>query len=427
MKGYYLYRKHPIAIRLEKRISRIIKSLASSNYDTSSLYRAQEKLLSELLKIEDGIRLAREEFAETRRRADLFAQSFSIRGDEIPEKQKKKINLLHQNAKFMGISIELLRYGRWLVRYVADGIAWRAYRYDRMVIWALGRNRPVPFLSGKLGFSKELEIFRGVKKKGKEWLPILNDLTNCLRTFDVSVFFRGILVSLEEIKTTPFTLEDGVSLKGRLARQNDRMERFYKFQETKNLSDLDSAMAGQYIRSKVREEYHFDAISEAICEAREHGYGFQMPEKGLLFLTWQYSKPLEDVAMLNARDRYPFMFQTLVTFRSISPRFEEYHDSLPITAMDIPADDIIDLLFGEIALLVIINFEVFTEQCNSYGLPLQHPIITEDSITWKVSAPYEGLIQNRLFNRVMLEGLSIKSFCDLIKIGCEETIKIANA
>jgi len=91
--------------------------------------------------------------------------------------------------------------------------------------------------------------------------------------------------------------------------------------------------------------------------------------------------------------------------------------------MDIRAEDIVDLLFGNIALLVVVNFEIFTEQCNSYGLPLQSPIQMGNDMVWKVSEPYEGFVSDRLFNRVLLEGLSIKSFCDLIKIGYQETSK----
>ncbi len=374
------------------------------------------KLLEELLTFEENIQAAKKEYSETRRATDEIAVKQLSKKGYLSEIEKEEINIYHKKADSLDFSVKLLRYGHWFIRYVADGIAWHAYSSNRTKIRALGSKEAVSFLSGKEGLASETEMLNKIKGLGTDWLPILHDLTNCLRIGDISIFWKSQLIDIIDVKAngviSVWSSEE--KLGGRIKRQKQKLDRLWKFFETDNLSDIYPELWGRALHAKTIEKHNFEAISIVMRKARRNGYGFVEPESGILYLAWHLDKCDENIALRKAMQKIPHIFQSTITFRTIQPRYDDYHSSLPITAMELPAIDILDLSFGRIAVLTILNFDLFEKRCGYYGLPL-HVIKNDKEFKFLVSKPFSGEVQEGLWNRLMLEGLSIESFCSLVK------------
>lgn len=251
----------------------------------------------------------------------------------------------------------------------------------------------------------------------------MHDLTNCIRTHDYSIFHDGHLSEIVELKIREsgridiLTAYSEQKLKGRASRQMARLKKVLKYIETGDLGQLYPEFAGgRAIKSNVFEKHNFEAISDAIRAARRNGYGFSEPEKGVLYLVWHQNKSTVDEAITAATKAHSHIFDSIFTFRSISPRYDAYNLSLPITAMDLPVKDIIDILFGKVAVICIVNFSILESFCQEKGVPLSiEKNETGKTVFRVISKKFEGQVMDGLWDRVMLEGLSLKSFVGLVK------------
>lgn len=82
--------------------------------------------------------------------------------------------------------LKMLRHVRWYSRRLGDAVAWNILLHNRQVLYALGKNDPVPVPStwsdghrGAFQFARSLT--------SREWgLPIVHDITSALRVGDVT-------------------------------------------------------------------------------------------------------------------------------------------------------------------------------------------------------------------------------------------------
>ncbi len=423
MTEFYEFIGHPLAAELRWRVSSIIWLMALFRNRTHILYSAQLLILHDLIALEENLRDYRIKGSTLRSSATQIALSARQEGRGLTETEKLEVKSLQQEADNYALAVRILRYGRWVYRYLGDAIAWRAYHYRREFIRALGAKEPVPFLSKKDGIDKEINLFKAIRHLGREWLPVMHDLTNCLRTADFSIFRNGIPFRIFELKirqtesdtacVAPPSRKRGT----REERQEKRLQDVMEFLESGDLGKLNPDLAGgRSIKSKIPTRHNFSAISKAVWKARRSGYGFEQPERGLLYLAWDSRKNRIEDALQHANNAYPHIFATLFTFRSINPRYEQYHQSLPITAMDIPTRDIISLLFGSIGLVCLLNYACVEEWCLQNGVPLRfnhstpgHMRITVDMM------PHSGEVGQGLLDRLLLEGLSLTSFTNIIQ------------
>lgn len=87
------------------------------------------------------------------------------------------------------------------LRSVGDGLAWKAFEYDRRPIYALSRNEPSGPMVGKAGLDYELGKVEALWND-EQHFGLLHDLTNCLRISDVTEF-DGIRRVVHEVKKKP--------------------------------------------------------------------------------------------------------------------------------------------------------------------------------------------------------------------------------
>lgn len=422
------FKTDPLAKALRKRVSKLVRRLANPRLGDKQLYQIQEDLIQELTSVEEGISFYRQEIRNARRKSAEMALEVKAARGELTSEDKEAIKSFQLEAEDHAFSLRIMRYGRWLFRYIADGVAWKAYRYNREIIRALGDKEPVPFISKKEGIDKEIRFFRAIRNLGGEWLPLMHDLTNSVRTADFSVFKDGQLARIIELKIR----ESGTHKKEfdanfgrsdpRQDRQEDRMQRIFAFFEDGDLGKLRSELTGgKSLHSEVPEIHNFEAVSDGIKAAHRSGFGLEEPQRGVLYLAWDLEKSSEGLALDQATKSHLHIFDTLFTFRSISPRYEAHHLSLPITAMALPAKDMLDILFHRIAVMCLLNFKCIEEFCASRGIPLEFE--TKDGKVSRIlvkSKPHHGEVGEGLWDRVLFEGLSLDSFVGLIQTIMDE-------
>lgn len=421
---------HPLGQELRKRVSKIIWKMAFFRYSKYALFSAQVQILEDLIELEDSLRSSRDQASYLRKRASELATTSAQSGMPLSAAIKQQIKALQDDASSYDEAVKVLRYGRWLYRYVADGIAWRAYGLNRSAIRALGAKEPVVFLSKKDGIEKEVEIFKAMRRLGREWLPIMHDLTNCLRTGDFSLFKNGTLHKIIELKihrSGNQSKNGNENLKGsRETRQADRLKSVVEHLQTGDLELLDKNIKGKVFTADLVEKHHFKSISSVIKSSRLRKYSFIEPEYGLMYIAFDTNTRLIDDLLQNASKRHPHIFDSQFTFQGITSRFQEYHVSLPITAMQIPAKDMIDILFGRVAVMSIINFKCVEEYCHINDIPLHFERLGKEIKILVDAKPYPIEVREGIWNRLLYEGLTLQSFADLIKATIKESEKITD-
>lgn len=85
------------------------------------------------------------------------------------------------------------------LRVVGDGLAWKAFEYDRRPIYALSRNESPGPMVGKIGLESEVGMVQALWHD-QQHFGLLHDLTTCLRISDVTEFAGNRRV-VHEVKT----------------------------------------------------------------------------------------------------------------------------------------------------------------------------------------------------------------------------------
>ena len=414
---------HPILPELEKAASRILRVMEAQSHSAKALYVAQECLIDELLEIEGTSSQFKLRAKQLRAQASGIALSARQHAATLSEDAKLSTKALYEEAQALDDSRQVLQYGSWLLRYVGDGIAWHALHHNRRLIRALAAKQPVGFLPPRSEFAPMRRLFRGVRRLGPDWLPLLHDLTNCLRTADMSVFRSGSLYRVVEFKirqggkandeSTPLPSQPK---NDRERRQRERMESIFRYLATKDLGDLDPRLAGgRDIDSDTPERHNFTSISDVIAQARSTGFGLVSPEPPLLYVSWDVNKSTIEEVMAVAATRFPKIFAPLLTFRSVSARADR-PEGLPITAMGLPVQDMLEILFGRIAVTVILNLTLLEGHLSNKGIPLR--VLKKDGggVSLQVMVgEVPGEVREGLMDRSLLEALSIESFAGLIR------------
>lgn len=75
--------------------------------------------------------------------------------------------------------------------------------------------------------------------------------------------------------------------------------------------------------------------------------------------------------------------------------------------MHLSARDILDMLFGRIAVMSFVNFDCVETFCRSKGVPLHFEGHGKETRIVVDSNPYPGEVQEGLWNRLLYEGLSL--------------------
>jgi hypothetical protein len=398
-------------------ISSLIHMLANNNYSYKSLYITQECLIKILVQMSKLINDLKEKRGTFIQEATIKAIQSKHKNIDIPNETKTIISNLYDDARYCEFLIERIKDARWLSRYVGDGIAWHAFIFDRAVIRALGSKEPVGFPE-ETKIRQYRRIMRAVRRaESRKVLPILHDLTNCLRTDDISFVTNDQIRSIELkiIEKPRIKTVKGDRLDSRGERQKARRLRIEQYLRSGKMEKLyPSLKGGKLYTSKVPQKHNFQAISIAMSQARAKRFGLVEPEKGVLYAAFKSNEPVDNV-IGDAMVRFPDIFNTLFTFPSISPRVDEYHDSFPITAMELPPEDIADILFARYGIIVFLNYRVLETVCKEQGVDLHVTRLPNGKIQLLIEGEPRIEIQQGTWDKIMLEAFSLETLIAQIK------------
>lgn len=365
----------PLYQAARPRITEHVRLLQQAS-SLEGLFNAQRSLLIEFgarQRVDDGLRADRR-----RLNREIKAAVESDRREEVLEKQRLLEIVKRQEHVLAGIQHAL--------RCVADGIAWKALRYDRLAIAVFGRGRRVGRLAEGVGFTVELQQLGAFWDRGI--LALHNDLTNVLRHGDLTVLRWPSHGELEaeviEVKTGRVdpnsaqlrridaaieflqkgihpTLADGGPLAAIRLRQRYRT---FQTDLVALLSKVRRTGFGWISPSPCLAVMAVDltAISGRVHEVVEPGRAHEVVEPGRARmeqrLKWWSPGRLEPIVWSAGLRR---MFDRTNTVAAIAP----------FSIFRMPAAEVADLLLGYVDYVVYLNTEVLEAMFAARGLKAQ--------------------------------------------------------
>ncbi|GAB3544393.1 hypothetical protein GCM10027404_01020 [Arthrobacter tumbae] len=322
-----------------------------------------------------------------------------------------------------------LRVVRWHSRRVGDGLAWRVLLHDKQAIYALGKNARVPLAP------KEDDGSRGVGISAANFLnegwglPIIHDITDCLRIGDLTLlsfgddsserFFRTLeikttrisqtegddgSVSLDlrvsaigtesfpevsarpipELKASPIPQDTNASTQKRredrrIPKQFERMVEAvaYRTAEADKVNKIGDTLH-LALEADYEEKPHWAELRRTIREARREGFSYFSIDEFVGYGIWYNAQGLEpgDVKKydLNTRIQQSIVKEALgernrLTIQQI-PIAEDNEFArfvLPFTAYDIPHRAISDMLHGRLLIAAFVNTGVIEQALEGAG------------------------------------------------------------
>ncbi len=172
------------------------------------------------------------------------------------------------------------------LRSVGDGLAWKAFEYDRRPIYALSRNEGSGPIVGKAGLQYELGTVEALWND-EQHFGLLHDLTTCLRISDITEF-NGNRRIVHEVKTKP-----GRTVATQKARAQTAID---AIAEGGPLPGTDEDTRLTVVNAKFRSDLR--QMRDVIRLSRERGVqGMRLPEGRMVF-----ASSLFDVLRLHHQD-----------------------------------------------------------------------------------------------------------------------------
>ena len=263
------------------------------------------------------------------------------------------------------------------LRTIADGIAWKALRYDRLGVAVLGRGRRVGHLASGVGFTTEMNWIEAYWKEGI--LALHNDLTNVLRHGDLTLVRWPAAGELEadvvEIKT------GRVDLTSRQFRRIADAIGFLRDGRHPSLAEGSALVAHRLAAPYLT---HQEDLAQVLASARQEGFAWRSLSPSVAIMaTWipgiaerGMSVAQERMVMEEALgwwsgppDSHPFVWSA--THRRLRDRDETVAAIAPSTIFRLPAEDIADLLLGFIDYVTYFNSTVLERDFAARGLSVE--------------------------------------------------------
>jgi hypothetical protein len=259
-----------------------------------------------------------------------------------------------------------------LYRSVADALAWRALRFDRSAIAALGNGQRVGRLASGAGLDAELREL-ALRWDEDHIFAIHNDITNCLRHGDVTAIRRTgshVEVGLIEIKA------------GRQPpASSPQMRRLEMVVALLQRGSHPLAAEGRPLRvDRVPGPYrtYLDTLRALMPKARRDGYAAARPTPSLVIevmdeqVVLAGDKPAsaygeEMRATLAWNDR-----SELLRFSSgariLRDRRHAFSQLAPLALLPLDAGDLADLLLGRLGYVVTLHLRALEQTFEQHGI-----------------------------------------------------------
>jgi hypothetical protein len=297
------------------------------------------------------------------------------------KERRAEINVfkrLSGELKEAELNAAVVRALQALYRALGDALVWREFNYQRPAIAALGAGDPVATLSDGPGLEAELRRLDELAAQGI--FAILNDLTNCLRHGDLTVFLsRGSprIVVFEEQKAS-----------GEPDPQSSQMRRLEKV--VKLLNDgaqIEGAGGAPLILGVIPVQYdtHIDTLAKLIARARSQTYASELVEPELLIEAYDETNPakLDRAALLTRHadtlrsSGFADAGDDLICFSASTRRLRDrkphhtFAEMAPVPLVPLPLDDLTDLVIGGIDYVVTLHAGLLEQRLALRGINAQ--------------------------------------------------------
>jgi len=318
------------------------RALATAR-DPSDVFRLQEGLLGAFAARQDVAANRRTQADKERDRlAALVRRRPKATRSELVEQQEMLATLKHQDRRD-----QLVQH---IVRVIADGMAWRLMRCDRYTITIFGSERRVGRLAPPDGFAAERSEARRLWAE-EGLLAIHNDLTNCLRSGDLTVLFDWPprAVDFREVKA------HGRAASGSAQARRLAQKRHLSFSGVGTMNPEEPRVQAR--RLEVQYRTHLDHLPDLMRRAKRDGYADEHVSDSLSVAAIDYRvsederREPDEVAKRVARSRGwdPESENCFGTAATVTRLLERHHAEAyfaPVSIFPLDAAALVDLLFA---------------------------------------------------------------------------------
>jgi hypothetical protein len=371
--------------RIQNIIDKINEGKANPFRDNSTWLDIQEDLIRVITNIERNIQKNKTERKELK--SQLGNPSKRLEKQESA-RYKKRIDLIKtKNDSYQKLLI--------IFRTLGDSIAHTFI--NRFDIKPQSFKEKTGFISNKKGNRLERKCLRSTFQLGG--IAILNDLTNSLRYFDITV-----IKSNDE--WIPFEIKSGKRKTKRDLRQEESYERLtsYLFEDVPQ-EILQKGLKSTRVSFKNNVVDYISEINRLIANAKEVGLVVEQVEKGLVYVI-NYDNPFNSQELNSKLNR-----QNLVSPIPFSLNQTHINDFgyYPLPLIFEKSEYYIDLIKNKLEIFVFFDFNVWKKKLNRKRFKLE---LSEDEnyIFWisgfLKGEPFKLGIGTYLMNRVFFEFLS---------------------
>lgn len=251
----------------------------------------------------------------------------------------------------------------YVIKQIADGIAWRSLDYDRGLLHILSaKSQP-----GALGLRKTLPELRAAEEYviRTGGLAIMSDLTNILRYGDYVGVRSNEPIDLVEVKSGRRSAKSGRSL-----RQRKSVRKIVEF--FNRGSGWTQEGRTSLFEHKIPIKTHLESVGQLIAEARRNGSSHARLSDCLAVEVWH----MEDAVEKERRPRVHNPFQQsreAETFHSLVD-FSVFNSlRAPYSIYPFPDRDCFDLMTGAIWLITHFNYGKLQRCFKRRGMLIRWP------------------------------------------------------
>ncbi len=216
-----------------------------------AIYKLQENLISDTANWQGYQKLSEEKIRDIDNEISSFAKEGLL--DKIKTMTTERDDWV-RSEKFAQVI-------RKNVRNIGDCIAWKLLGYNRAWIGVLGDKEPIGKIEMNVSLENELSnLYSEMMMEGN--LALLNDLTNVIRTGDITIKTKDNKYRLREIKSSE-------NKDKRTRKQENHRKRIVEFFSTGRLEDEKGVWEIEPIKTPIKT--YFDDILEILINADKDG------------------------------------------------------------------------------------------------------------------------------------------------------------
>ena len=357
----------------------MLSAIRADPTDLTRLLGLQELLISEITLAE---RRVRENKKRARTAHERTPEYFSARAKSL------------QNAiyywKAFGDAVAFIYVDRFALKHVHYNVR------------NLRSKQNAGFLSGSVGFEREVDVVRGLLNAGHPC--VLTDLTNTIRYGDVCVL-HGPDPIIIEVKSSKG--------KGRRAsRQRANLKKLNEFYRTDQLDGLRGLPRVHRLAVRTECKTFTAEFNQCIQAAYDEGYAVASPEEGIYYVAIIETRtPLSDILPhIKADEPWVFFLNEVKSEQEWAPYY-------PFTLLIETRQALYDFILGRMFIVVFLDTAVIKTRIAEMGYV---PEIMQDSETplraRATDGEGEARVSQHLLRRAALEAMSIDW---IVQVGLE--------